>query len=174
MDCSNHTVISKYVSKCSILDELGVNYIPGPNRSGGPCSRCKKEWDDNRPPTKDTLTPSMKMVLQSNSKISLPTITEQAVSFVSAVTKWAFTGFSNLPDGEYNLRVQQCKKNECGMYDEINDRCLACSCKIQDEGIIPMKARFSSEDCPAGLWNRVPTEYINQPSPGKCGTCGQR
>ncbi len=165
MDCPNYKYISEHVASCSVLQELGIKYICGPKRSCHPCKKCQEESKET--PTKDTLTESMKLILSKNGKIELPTITEQATSFVKSVTKWAFTGFQNVPLDEQKRRLDIC--NKCEMLIE-GSRCGLCNCFVQ------IKGKFSGERCPLNKWGpeNLGPEYLNQPNPGKCGTCGAR
>lgn len=167
MECPNYKPISKHLAECLILKESGVQYIAAETRSGSPCHNCKTEWKEVAP-TKDSLTNAMVLVLQNNGKISLPTITEQVKSFVSTLAKWIGTGFQNVPADEQRLRLEICKKNTCGMYDSESGRCNACGCFCE------AKSKFSHETCPANLWPEIGPEYKNQPSPGKCGSCGNK
>lgn len=165
IECPNHKYVSDKLSSCSVLVELGVSYIVSPNRSGSPCRKCVKEW--SIPPTVDSLTPIMGEVVKANGKISLPTVGEQARSLVSSLVQWVGNGFKNVPVDEQKLRLDICKKNTCGMYDSESGRCNACGCFCE------AKSRFSHETCPANLWPEIGPEYKNQPSPGKCGSCGK-
>ena len=170
--CNNYTYISKYVSKCKALEELGIQYIPGESRNGNPCGKCQKEWINGDIPTKETLTPSMQKILSANNKIPLPTITEQAVSVGKSLVEWAFNGFQNVPQHEAELRINICKENKCGMYDAESDRCNACGCKISGTSLTPGKANFSHEQCPANLWPQLGKEIINNAPKVGCRSCG--
>lgn len=173
IECPNHKTVSDKLSSCSVLTELGIPYIVSPNRSGSPCIKCIKEWET--PPTIDSLTQVMKSVVKANGRIELPTIKERAISFGKALKEWVFDGFANMPEAGYQKRVNCCKENRCGMFDGKN--CLACGCKIEDSELIKGKARYPLQTCPADLpeWKDNPgVEYLNQPNPGQCGSCGKR
>ena len=168
--CNNYTYISKYVSKCKALEELGIQYIPGESRNGNPCGKCQKEWINGDIPTKETLTPSMQKILSANNKIPLPTITEQAVSVGKSLVEWAFNGFQNVPQHEAERRLNICKSNQCGMYNEDSGRCSACGC------FCAAKVQFSHEECPAGYWGKkdLGAEVLNNAPPNRCGSCGKK
>lgn len=173
MDCPNHIYVSEKISSCKILQEdFDIKYIPSPSRSGGPCLRCKKEWDI--PPDKDNLTGTMLAIIKTNGKIELPTIVEQAKSLTQSLFNWVGNGFKNVPEGEYNLRVSICKSNLCNLYSEEEDRCLACGCFIQNGTLRYGKASFSGEECPSQKWPKLPLEVINNAPKSGCGSCGKR
>lgn len=168
IDCPNHIIVSSKLSKCSILEEFDVAYIASPNRSGGPCKQCQTEWVNGQAPTKDSLTTPMKAIVKANGKIELPTIAEQAKSLAASLIQWAGNGFKNVPANETERRIAICKENKCGLYDEESGRCNGCGC------VCSLKATFSHEKCPAELWPELGREYMNQPNPNKCGSCGNR
>ncbi len=167
--CSNYIYVSDSLGKCIVLNNLGIEFIISDNRRSSPCVQCKKQWTDT-PPTEETLTNVMKTVLKSNAKISLPTITEQAVSVTKSIIEWAYNGFENVPPLEAERRLSICKENKCGMYDAESDRCSACGC------FCSAKVKFSHEDCPAGLWGKkdLGAEVLNNAPKGGCGSCGKR
>lgn len=178
MECPNYKNVSKYISVCSILrDEFNIQYIQSLSRAGCPCHKCKNEWIDEQPPTKDSLTTPMKAIVKANGKIELPTIAEQVTSYVSAIANWAFDGFANMPEVDYKNRVDCCVSNRCGLYDKELDKCNGCGCKIQDTNLGKGKARYPLELCPADQpeWkNTLGVEYTHQPNPAqKCRSCGQ-
>jgi len=165
INCPNSKPVSKHVSQCSVLVELGVNFIAAEARSSSPCKVCKTQWVSGQVPTKDSLTDAMRLVVQANGRIELPTITEQATSFMSSIIKWAGDGFKNVPEIYYNQRVNKCRSNDCGMYEE--GRCNACGCFVE------AKARFSHEKCPSNMWEELPPEIMNNVPQG-CGSCGKK
>lgn len=173
--CPNFKYISGNISKCAVLEELGIQYIPGPSRSGYPCDKCKSQMVSGKIPTKDTLTDAMNTILIANGQMEQPNIVEQAKSFAKAIIKWAFNGFANMPEPEYQKRVDCCKENKCGLYKD--NTCLGCGCQIEDTAMMKGKARYPLEMCPADFpeWKNNPgTEFLYQPVPGKCGSCGKR
>ena len=172
IDCQHHIKISKYVSQCSLLkSEFNIEYIPGPKRNTFPCNICISEQSGVLP-TKENLTPSLTNIVSNGGKISLPTITEQAVSVGKSLVEWAFNGFQNVPKDEAELRINICKENKCGMYDAESDRCNACGCKISGTSLTPGKANFSHEQCPANLWPQLGKEIINNAPKVGCRSCG--
>lgn len=169
LKCENLTNISKNISSCKVLKEdFNIEFIPSPIRSGSPCPNCKAECGE-KVPDKDNLTEAMKLTIQKNGKISLPTIGEQVKSFTKSIAEWAFSGFKNVPPNEQKLRLEICKKNTCGLYSKDENKCLGCGCFLEGGKIL-----FSHETCPANLWPKLGTEYMNQPNPGRCGSCGNK
>lgn len=171
MICTNYIYINEYISNCVVLSKLGIKNIPSDGRSNNICDKCKSEWNSPFSPTIENLTPTMVEYI-NNKKISLPTITEQAVSVGKSLVEWAFNGFQNVPKDEAELRINICKENKCGMYDAESDRCNACGCKISGTSLTPGKANFSHEQCPANLWPQLGKEIINNAPKVGCRSCG--
>lgn len=169
MICTNYIYINEYVSNCIVLSKLGIKNIPSDGRSNNICDKCKSEWNSPFSPTIENLTPTMVEYI-NNKKISLPTITEQAVSVGKSLVEWAFNGFQNVPQHEAERRLNICKSNQCGMYNEDSGRCSACGC------FCAAKVQFSHEECPAGYWGKkdLGAEVLNNAPPNRCGSCGNR
>lgn len=170
MNCKNYKKISNKLGQCSVLNDYGVEFIIEENRASSPCNVCKQEWKNNECPTKENMTNIMSNVLASNGKISLPTITEQAVSIGKSLVEWAFNGFQNVPQHEAERRLNICKSNQCGMYNEDSGRCSACGC------FCAAKVQFSHEECPADKWGKkdLGAEVLNNAPPNRCGSCGKK
>lgn len=165
INCPNYVEVSKYISKCKVLVELGVEFIPSPRRSGGICERCIAVQQSV--PDKDNLTEPMKLILGKPTKVELPTIAEQTASFIKSITKWVFSGFKNVPESERKRRISLCMANTCGLYEKDTDTCSACGC------VCSVKSSFSHEECAAGLWGKkdLGAEVLNN-APRGCTSCG--
>jgi hypothetical protein len=53
-------------------------------------------------------------------------------------------GFKQVPEEEYNRRVDICQK--CDKYDAPSHRCGQCGCFLK------LKASWNSEKCPLDKW----------------------
>jgi hypothetical protein len=173
MDCPNYKQITKSVAECKPLQELGLEKIPGPSRSGHPCEACKAQWRDaNTPPTKDEITIPMAKLLSYGKRMPLPTVYEQVKTIGTAGIKWAAAGFPGTTEDEFNERTSICKKNECGQYDAVAGRCHACGCFVKE------KATMATETCPAKLWPEIKREVpLGTPPPmlsQGCSSCTGR
>lgn len=169
MICPNSTSISKHISQCSVLKELGIQFIVAETRSGSPCHACKTQWVEGKAPTQDSLTDAMRLVVQANGRIELPTITERAKSLASSLIQWAGNGFQNVPEDERKRRIAICESNACGLADLDSKRCLGCGCFFES------KSSFALESCPAGYWGpeNLGPEILNNVST-RCGSCGRK
>jgi hypothetical protein len=168
--CSNYKQISPKIAECSVLKTVGIKYIAGEKRSGYPCFKCKEQWIDEKPPqTTEEATEPMKKIMEANGKMELPTLFEQAKSFIKAIANYIFAGFPNVPEGERRLRLNVCESNKCQQFESNTRTCLACACPVDS------KVQYSGEDCPIpGNWARLPIEVINNAPPRRCPSCSGR
>lgn len=162
--CPHLKIVSKHVAECKILQELGLERMPGPGRSGFPCDNCEAQWKGGVPPTKDEITMPMAKLLAYGKKMPLPTIVEQIRTLGSEGMKWVAAGLPKTTDVEYQERLTVCKENKCGQYDSTTTRCAACGCFTEE------KAVMATTDCPAGLWKKLP--MIDRAMTKGCGGCG--
>lgn len=165
MECIHLKVITKHVAECKVLQELGLEHIPGPGRSGFPCETCKSQWKNNTPPDKDNITTVMAKSLAYGKKMPLPTVIEQFQNLGTDGLKWASSGFPTTSEEEYQERLSVCKENKCGQYDEASKRCFACGCFVEEA------AHLATKECPAGLWRKL--SLASRTVGGNCGGCGK-
>lgn len=169
-NCKYFIPVTKHLSTCKLLeDEFGVKYIPSLTRSGNPCKGCQAEWISGELPTKDNLTSPIKLILQANGKIALPTITEQFKNLTQSIIGWAGNGFKNVPENEADRRIKICESNVCGLFEKEERRCTGCGC------FVDLKVKYSHEECPAEYWGQkdLGAETLNN-APQGCGSCGKR
>lgn len=78
---------------------------------------------------------------------AMPGILEMAKNVTKAAVNFAMDGFKRVTEDQYNQRLEQCNKNECGQF--VKGRCAKCGCFL-----IP-KAWAHSEECPLGYWKKI-------------------
>lgn len=71
-------------------------------------------------------------------------IFNRAKSFSSSVANHMADGFKQVPEEEYNRRIDICQK--CDQYDASSHRCGHCGCFLK------LKASWNSEKCPLNKW----------------------
>jgi hypothetical protein len=71
-------------------------------------------------------------------------IFNRAKSFSNSVANHMADGFKQVPEEEYNRRVDICQK--CDKYDAPSHRCGQCGCFLK------LKASWNSEKCPLDKW----------------------
>lgn len=98
---------------------------------------------------------------------------ERAKNFAGAAARYVQSGFKNIPDEEYEKRLQVCKSCEY-LKDEV---CTLCGCYVS------IKARWATEDCPdnPSRWPKIELPQIPPPNAAgatkgerKCGGCQKR
>lgn len=165
MTCPHLKVVSDKIAECKVLQELGLERMPGPGRSGFPCENCQAQWKDGVPPTKDEVTVPMAKLLAYGLKMPLPTVMEQVRTVGGELVKWGKAGFPKTTKREYDERIAVCKENKCGQYDAEQARCSACGCFVAE------KANMATAECPADLWKKLP--MVERTTGSGCGSCGK-
>lgn len=160
--CPHLKVHSKHVAECAVLVELGLERIPGPGRSGHPCTTCQEQWKDGKPPTKDEITIPMAKSLSYGKKMPLPTIVEQIQTLGMEGYHWASSGFPTTTDEEREARLEICRG--CSQYDAEQKRCRACGCFVEEAAVMATK------ECPDNKWPQL--ERIKRKmAQGGCSSC---
>lgn len=84
--------------------------------------------------------------------LAAPSVMDKIKGVVSAAVNYVAQGLPNLPDEEFEKRMDICRS--CSSYDGEANKCTLCGCFLE------IKARAGSSECPLGLWPVYKTSKV--------------
>lgn len=136
------------------LISASVPILTLPDGKNPICPKCQAEWRRGTPPTSVNLTPTLQRVVAALE----PGLLVKAANYARAEVRHTADLRREVDEETYWARLAVCRK--CALLDRERMVCRQpeCGCKVE------IKARWASEACPIGKWER------NERRRGCCGS----